>query len=242
MIHLSAKRLVVQAIEEWRSGGAPITFRRRCAERGCASVTSQAIPSKVRRAAEEWRLRTGHVVDVILLGAADLPIAAIEILVSHEVDDDKAFELGLPWIEVDGTAVCASGGRELVPLRDEFLPWLCEEHAHRRGAARREDVAAQKELRSLVRALPYAMSDFPGVRVEGVATCPRGHATLLFGWEGDEPPWPRPPHVVATQADEDVAYDRTRRQARRVLPFRRRWASACVRCGAHVVVPARARG
>src|SRR5262249_54129147 len=135
VVHLSAKRLVAQAVEDWRSGGAPITFRRRCGEAGCEAQTAQEMPRKVLRAAEEWRLRTGHVVDVALLGPADLPIAAIEIVVSHEVDDTKAFELGLPWIEVDGASVCESGGRVLVPVRDRFLPWLCEEHAHRRGAA-----------------------------------------------------------------------------------------------------------
>src|SRR5690606_6630779 len=118
VVHLSAKRLVVQAVARWRDGGPPVTFLRRCAEPGCDASTRQAIPRKVVRAAEEWRLRTGHVVDVALLGLADLPIAAVEIVVSHEVDDEKAFELGLPWIEVDGGAVCASGGVALTPVRD----------------------------------------------------------------------------------------------------------------------------
>ncbi len=195
-------------------------------------MTAQEMPRKVLRAAEEWRLRTGHVVDVALLGPADLPIAAIEVVVSHEVDDAKAFELGMPWIEVEGAAVCESGGRVLTPVRDRFLPWLCDEHAHRRGASRREGLAAERSRKALMRALPYDLSDFPGFRVDGTTTCPRGHPTLVFAWEGKEPPWPRPPHVVATEARADVLYEKTQRRVHRVLPFRRRWISVCLTCGA----------
>jgi hypothetical protein len=231
VVHLSAKRLVVQAVERWRGGGPPVVFVRGCAEEGCEASTRQSIPRKVLRAVEEWPLRTGHVVDVALLGAADLPIAAVEILVSHEVDDAKAFELGLPWIEVDGAAVCESEGRVLVPVRDRFVPWLCEAHAHRRGAARREGIARGRARAALLRALPYDLADFPGYRVEGTTLCPRGHDALVFAWDGAEPPWPRPPHVVAYEEEADLLYDRSRARLRQVLPFRRRWASACATCG-----------
>jgi hypothetical protein len=235
VVHLSAKRLVVEAVESWRNGGPPVTFLRRCAEGGCEAATAQEIPRKVLRAAEEWQLRSGHVVDVVLLGPADLPIAAVEIVVSHEVDDAKAFELGLPWIEVDGASVCESRGHELVPVRDKFLPWLCESHAHRRGVARREGLAADRLRAALVRALPYQLADFPGYRVHETTRCPRGHDALVFAWDGNEPPWPRPPHVLACEEEEDVLYDTTRGRLRRVLPFRRRWVSVCATCGARLV-------
>ena len=166
---------------------------------------------------------------------ADLPIAAVEIVVSHEVDDAKAFELGLPWIEVDGAAVCESGGRVLVPLRDKFLPWLCEAHAHRRGVARREGIAADRMQAGILRALPYKLTDFPGYRIEGTTLCPHGHDALVFAWDGGEPPWPRPPHVVASEDDEDVLYDTTQARIRRVLPFRRRWVRSCATCGSRLI-------
>lgn len=236
VVHLTAKALITGAVAEWRDGGAPILFRRRCEEAGCASVTTMEIPRKVRRAAEEWMLRSGHVVDVALLGPGDLPIAAIEVRVTHEVTEDKAFELGLPWIEVDGAAVCASAfrGRELVPVRDRFLPWLCEEHTSRRGMARRERMAAERLQKELVRALGYELAAFPGYRIEGVTRCPNGHDTLVLGWTGKQPPWPRPEHVVTFEAAEDVLFDRVSARARRVLPFRRRWSSVCTTCRARV--------
>jgi hypothetical protein len=44
--------------------------------------------------------------------------------------------------------------------------------------------------------------------------------------------------VVATEEDEDALYDRTRGRVRRVLPFRRRWISACGTCGTRLLAQA----
>ena len=232
VLHVSAKRLIVQAVEAWQAGGAAPVFARTCAEPGCEAATKQPMPRKIRRAVEELEVRSGHVVDVALLGLADLPVAAIEVLVTHEVDATKAFELGMPWIEVDAAAVCAERGRVLMPLRDRFLPWLCEAHVDRRGEALREERGARKTQNALVRALPYRLEEYPGYRITGTATCPSGHETLVFAWDGREPPWPRPPHVVASAKEEDQVYEATRKKMRGVLAFRHGWAIACVRCGA----------
>lgn len=237
VLHLAAKQLIVQAIEGWIAGEPSPVFVRRCAEPGCEARTRQPLPKKVVRAIPELRVRSGHVVDVGLVGLADLPIAAVEVLVSHEVDVEKAFELGLPWIEVDAASVCESGGRTLVAVRDRFLPWLCEDHEQRRGLAHRETRAAREQKGALVRSLPYRLEEFPAYRIAEVVTCPNGHDTLLFEWEGKQPPWPRPPHVVAHEASEDALYDAPAKRLRSVLAFRRRWASACIRCGARVDAP-----
>lgn len=232
VLHVSAKRLIVQAVEAWKAGGPAPVFVRACAEPGCEATTNQPMPRKIVRAAEELAVRSGHVVDVGLVGLADLPVAAIEVLVTHAVDEAKAFELGVPWIEVDAAAVCAARGRVLTPLRDRFLPWLCEAHVERRGEAKREERSARQTHNALVRALPYRLEAFPGYRIAGTATCPSGHETLVFAWTGREPPWPRPPHVVACAKEEDQVYEATRQKMRGVLAFRHGWASACVRCGA----------
>jgi len=239
VLHLAAKELVVQAIEAWTAGAPSPVFVRRCAEPGCEACTQQPLPKKVLRAVPELRVPSGHVVDVGLLGPADLPIAAIEVLVSHEVDAEKAFELGLPWIEVDAASVCESGGRRLVAVRDRFLPWLCPVHEERRGAAARETREVREKRSALVRKLPYRLDEFPAYRIAEVVRCPNGHDTLLFEWDGKQPPWPRPPHVVAHESDEDALYDAPAKRLRSVLAFRRRWASACIRCGA-VLSPHRA--
>lgn len=237
VLHVSAKRLIVQAIEAWHSGGRSPVFVRRCATAGCETATRQPIPKKVVRAIEELHLPTGHVADVGLLGPADLPIAAIEVLVSHEVDSRKAFEIGLPWVEVDAERVCASGGLVLEPTQDRFVPWLCAAHVSLRGEAKREE-RAHRELRArLLRALPYRLEDYPGYRADELVRCPNGHDSLRFEWSDREPPWPRPPHVVAHANTEDVVYDATRGRLRSVMAFRRTWVSACIRCGVHLASP-----
>lgn len=237
VLHLSAKALIVQAVDEWVAGGPAPVFVRRCAcPVGCEATCRQRMPKKIVRAAPELALATGHVVDVGLLGRADLPVAAIEILFSHAVDDDKARELGLPWIEVDAAQVCDDRGRVLVPVRDRFLPWLCAEHEGHRGQAVREDRAERRAIARIVRELPYRIEEFAGLRVDGLTSCPNGHETLIFAWNGREPPWPRPPHVVAVARGADVLFDAATRKLRSTLPFRRAWASACVRCGARVTI------
>lgn len=237
-LHAAAKRLVAQAVLEWREhGGPPIVFVRRCAEEGCEATTRQYIPKKVVRAECEHRTRSGHVVDVALLGAADLVVAAIEILVTHEVDERKAFELGVPWVEVHAKDVCAARGLVLTPVRDRFLPWLCEAHADRRGAAKREERDERKTRTTILRKLGYRLDDYPGYRIDRTTTCPNGHDALVFAWDGREPPWPRPPHVVACEAEGDFVFDVGKARPRRVLPFRRAWASVCPTCDARLPRP-----
>ncbi len=235
VLHLGAKELVVRAVEAWREGGAPPVFARRCAHEGCEATTRQKMPSKIRRAVAEHRVASGHVVDVALLGAGDLVVAAIEVHVTHAVDEAKARELGVPWIEVEAADVCASMGRVLAPTRDRFLPWLCDEHAPMRGVAAREERHERATAASLARRLPYRIADFPGYRIDRVGACAKGHATLVFVWDGREPPWPRPPHVVARESESDQVFDVTEKKARRVLPFRRTYASVCVTCGGDIV-------
>ena len=135
--HFTAKTLVARAVEVWRAGGDAPVFVRRCAAPGCDATTRQRMPAKVTRAAIEHAMPSGRVVDVALLGAGGIVVAAIEVYRTHRVDDEKALDLGAPWVEVDAAAVCESGGRVLLPLRDGFLPWLCEAHApERRERAR----------------------------------------------------------------------------------------------------------
>ncbi len=230
-LHTGAKELVVQAIAEWRAGGSPPVISRGCAESGCDARTRQAVPKKVLGAVAEHRLKTGHVVDVAFLGPGGLPIAAVEIRHTHAVDEVKAFELGMPWIEVDAAATCATMGRELSPVRDKFLPWFCADHPGRRGLARREERAEKVTRTQLTKKLPFDLAAFPAYFVAAVTKCPRGHDALLLGWEGDAPPWPRPPIVVAHAGDQDQMFDATQRATRRVLAFRRCYVSTCVTCG-----------
>jgi hypothetical protein len=239
VLHLCAKRFVAAAVQGWRDGGPSPVFVRRCAEprRACEAECRQRLPAKVAEVALEHRMPSGHVVDVALLarGAGGallpLPVAVIEILHTHAVDATKARELGVPWVEVEAAQVCATEGRELVCVTDRFVPWLCAEHAGARGQARRERQAERATAASLVRRLPFRLAEFPGLSVVRVTVCPRGHDALVFGWEGKDPPWPRPPVVVAVQNDFDYTVRAGAARPTKTAAFRRSYGSACAVCG-----------
>ncbi len=82
------------------------------------------------------------------------------------------------------------------------------------------------------------MADYPGYAITGVVRCPSGHETLAFAWKGKDPPWPRPPLVIAVQGETDVVFRAVDRKATRVAGFRRRYATACAVCGVPVDSPA----
>jgi hypothetical protein len=230
--HLVAKRFIAAAIDDWLAGGPPVALDRGCAHEGCAARTRQAIPRKVSAVSLEHVLPSGHVADVALLArGVALPVCVIEVRVTHAVDDAKAREIGVPWVELDGARVCADRGRVLVALRDRLVPWLCADHRHERGRAAKGEREERRRMTALSRSLPFRVSDFPGYRAERAARCPRGHTSLVFTWEGTEPPWPRPPCVVAMHADHDVVWSGAERRTTKVLPWKRRYASVCTTCG-----------
>jgi Competence protein CoiA-like family len=229
-LHAAAKQLVAAAVDEHVLGSGPSpVFVRRCAA-ACDATCRQELPRKVGGARLEARLASGRVVDVGLFARAApaLFVAAIEIHVTHAVDDDKALDVEVPWIEVEAEEVCESRGRVLRPTRDRFVPWLCDRHAGERGAAVKEAREERRLAGDLARRLPFALGDFPGFRVARVATCASGHDALELAWDGDEPPWPRPPCVVAVAGDLDRRF--AGGAVRRVLPYKRRYVSVCPRC------------
>lgn len=233
-VHLAAKLLVAQAVDDFVQGGPAPEIVRRCAAEGCDALCRQALPRKVRAAALEHRLPSGRVVDVALLasaerGALPLPVAAVEIVHTHALDEEKARAMAVPWLEVDAAQICADAGLVLVAARDRLVPWLCAEHAGTRGRPERRAREERRRLSELVRRLPYRLADFPGFRAQAIARCPRGHEAIVFAWDGREPPWPRPPHVVAMQSDLDWSFHAGR--AAKVLPWRRTFTSACATCG-----------
>jgi len=224
IIHLAAKRLVIQAVEDWLGGHAAAPqIERTCAAPECERTTRQPFPKKVRRAVEEHRLRTGHIADVALLGPADLPVALVEIRHTHEVDDEKAFELGVPWLEVEAASISASAGLLLVPLRDRLVPWFCVDHASHRGEAKRRETLDRERMTRLSRALDYRPAAYPGYDIERITRCVNGHDAFVFTWKGKSPPDPRPPWVVARERADGW---------KRGLPYRRAYESVCPTCGA----------
>ena len=122
ILHKTAKQLIVEVISNWKSGkmDSPI-LRRTC--QICHKSKDQPLPDKVEGAALEYRVTGGFVVDVALM-VEDKPAAAIEIKVSHAVDENKASLLPVPFIELDGQAVIENP-TVFEPIRDHFLPFTC---------------------------------------------------------------------------------------------------------------------
>lgn len=103
--HYVAKHLAAQRLRAWLSGEAPppyVTVRCACgAERdihqpfaGAARVTVEG--SIGRRRAD------------VLVSSDARPLCALEVLVSHEVDEAKAADLaatGVPWVEIDAAVI-----------------------------------------------------------------------------------------------------------------------------------------
>ncbi|NLN82493.1 MAG: hypothetical protein GX136_08125, partial [Clostridiales bacterium] len=98
--HKTAKILIQKAITDWKaSKTGPVTTLREC--RICREIFEQKLPEKVENAALEVRLQNGFIVDVALM-VEGKPQAAIEVKVSHEVEEAKANSLAVPFVELDG--------------------------------------------------------------------------------------------------------------------------------------------
>ena len=78
----------------------------------------------------------------------------------------------------------------------------------------------------------FASRTFLAFRIARAASCPNGHPALIFAWDGKEPPWPRPPLVIAVEKEVDWTFGRVGGRPTKALPWRRGYASACPKCGA----------
>ena len=123
IIHIIAKQLIIDVILDWKMGriNAPI-LKRQC--NICSEHTDQPMPDKVEQASLEHKVNNGFVVDVALI-VENKPAAAIEIRVSHAVDENKAELLSIPFIELDGQAVIENP-TIFEPIRDHFMPFTCK--------------------------------------------------------------------------------------------------------------------
>jgi len=129
ILHKTAKQLIVEVISEWKSGkiDAPI-LKREC--KTCRRpIDDQSLPDKVEYAVPEYRTSHGFVVDIALM-VANEPAAAIEIRVTHAVDENKADSLPIPFIELEGQKVI-DNPYIWEPIRDNNLRYppckTCEE-------------------------------------------------------------------------------------------------------------------
>ena len=128
--HQTAKQLIQQVVDEWKSGkrDAPM-LQRKCVSTirdkytFCSTQVRQPLPEKVERAVLEYSL-DGFRVDVALMDA-NKPVTAIEIRYTHAVDEKKASQLSVPFIELNGTQVIKDP-TVWEPIKDGFRPAICD--------------------------------------------------------------------------------------------------------------------
>lgn len=123
-VHKIAKLLIQKRITNWKNNRAPSPqFYRHC--QICNQKEPQPLPNKVEKADLEVLLPNGYIIDVALM-SEEIPIAAIEIKVTHAVDNIKASSLSIPFVEIDGFEVL-NHEHLYNPLRDHFKPYTCSE-------------------------------------------------------------------------------------------------------------------
>ncbi len=120
--HKVAKLCIQQAVLDWKAGKARIPIVERACQI-CDEPIKLPIPSEIDNALLEHRLSDGSVADVALMINGS-PIIAIEIRVSHAVDEIKAQRLTIPFIELDGIDVLENPATWL-PIEDSLEPLLC---------------------------------------------------------------------------------------------------------------------
>lgn len=122
--HVIAKLLIASAVRAWLEGhGQRPTFDRKC--QSCPARITQHLPDTVVDVAIEYRLSSGHVADLALLGRHG-PVAVLEIRASHAVPETKANELSLPWGEFASDDVIAEP-LSWRPIRDHLRKLACPE-------------------------------------------------------------------------------------------------------------------
>jgi hypothetical protein len=177
IIHRTAKLLVQTVVQEWKSGksNSP-TLQRAC--RICSTSMSQPLPERVDSAVLEYGLADGSIADVALM-VGDVAQAAIEIRVTHAVDEIKANRLPVPFIEVDGYELIENP-TVWKPTIDNFKPLICDrcKSTYLRFQAKAEQVAKASSLE-----LPTAYYRY------GLHKCWKCEREMIvFSWPGDEMP------------------------------------------------------
>jgi hypothetical protein len=126
--HKAAKMLIKQAVLDWKAGkGACPKVVRVCS--GCTKKISQRLPVSIDDVILEYRLPEGFIVDVALMAKGEA-VAAVEVKVTHAVDEWKHQQLSISYIEVNGHKIIANSlewGVINSKLKSNFCTQRCEQ-------------------------------------------------------------------------------------------------------------------
>lgn len=124
--HTLAKLLIADVVRRWLAGNGPRpVFLRRCAGLRIALGCGQRIEHPMPRvdAVELEQVHDGLRPDVLFF-VRGTPVAAIEILATHRIDEVKRARTQLPWVELRAADVLALRDR-WIPVQDFFRPLHC---------------------------------------------------------------------------------------------------------------------
>lgn len=172
--HKTAKMLIQKAVQEWKLGKSNHpTLQRTC--QICGTSISQLLPEKVDSAVLEYRLIDGSIVDIALMVGA-VAQAAVEIKVTHAVDEIKARRLSIPFVELNGYEVIESPS-VWKPITDNFKPLTCDKckSIYSKFQAKAKQIAKANKLE-----LPTAYYRY------GVCKCWKcKREIIVFAWPRD---------------------------------------------------------
>lgn len=203
-LHRAAKHRVVEVIEEWKRGGGPRPcVARQCPTYMCDGGITQDIPDEVTHARQEVRLGDGSIADVVLFRGEE-PAAAIEILVTHSVDHEKAARMTIPWVELRASEVLERP-YWWVAVQDGLQPFRCPTCAERDEA--RHTTVRQIEGRAILVAerLDLGLPPSPPYRYVPHRCWSCGSEMVAFLWPGAGGHSPRrPPEPIPSSVQHRV--------------------------------------
>lgn len=216
--HKTAKLLVAQVVNDWKSGRGTVPIVERVCS-GCSAPWTAPLPLRISGAAVEATVKGRWRVDVALTQEDEI-VAAVEILHTHRTVGEKASDLPVPWTELSASAVVeepllwrpVGGTKPTKPCPS------CETAA----AARRVEQAQRRQaLLDLGQRLNQPVPDRAyETGSQRCWECQR--ETLVYRWDGQpwatrSPPEPRP-RTVTFCFSKTVGY--------------KYWANTCGGCDA----------
>jgi hypothetical protein len=176
--------------------------------RHCRRTSEISLPKLAGAVVQlEARLPSGRIPDVLLRDAEGQPRFAVELLVTHAVDEAKAADLDLPWIELRAADVVENPRR-----------WKSVRGKLKIDRCKRCRVEAEITAEILARfCRKWKITLVPPYSAKPASCWKCGEDVLYFSWGKGTPPEPRP-YLVQWRYSETVEGNY--------------WASTCPRCKA----------
>lgn len=184
LAHITAKLLIAKVIREHSMATSRINLECACSE--CRILFEKSLP-KDAFSSSQVEVPVGKYVCDVVAYKGDEAVLAVEIFESHAVDDNKARDLDLPWIELKAIDVLENS-MHWRPVQARLKPTACPKCKAK--SAKLEQVKARWKL-------PAVHPDY----VAAVAPCWSCQKEIVwYWWPGvpfaeNKPPEPIPPVV-----------------------------------------------